>query len=357
MNETAVSHNKQAASIRCEAQHGIRVGCHVLHPEPADMHVDPYFVRIDRDVPRDLDTSVVGPCDGKRRSPVERGALDDRRGRRARDAPPVLPREVSGGHAGALESLEPEEGRRRAGSERIRPPRDLESVGDSISVGVREQRRRAVHARLHRVGKSVSVRVARRVRDGVEPGAAVLREKVRPLRDGRMRRRARDVEPRGVSRRRSVRRLSRVDVVGMSARCDCERERVLRLVGGKRREARQGMRGRVREASEQREAERSERRAHKPQRVAGRDLHERGKTGRGVDPRGCGPHGVRRTALRAEGGERVGEFAAVPFERAGEESGGARLLHRRERHHDLGESVRPRVHALHPDDVVREGCG
>ena len=83
MDEIAVSHNKQAASVRCKAQHGIRVGCHVLHSEPADMHVDPDFVSIDRDIPRDLETSAVAHGNGQRGRAVERAPFHDRRGRRA----------------------------------------------------------------------------------------------------------------------------------------------------------------------------------------------------------------------------------------------------------------------------------
>ena len=107
----------------------------------------------------------------------------------------MLPVKVSGGDVGELEALEEGERRRGVSDERICRPCELQSVRSSISVGIGEIWRSSVDSPLHFVGKSIPVRVPRRIRREVDAAAGRRERGIAPVEQDGMPRIAPDMEP------------------------------------------------------------------------------------------------------------------------------------------------------------------
>ena len=123
-------------------------------------------------------------------------ALGHRRCRTLTSRPSVLAVDGTCNHDRRLERLGKQGHRRHsAGHEWIGTPRKLEGVGDSISVGVGEIWRSSVDSPLHFVGKSIPVRVPRRIRREVDAAAGRRERGIAPVEQDGMPRIAPDMEP------------------------------------------------------------------------------------------------------------------------------------------------------------------
>ena len=147
-----------------------------------------------------------GACHGMRRrttvqlerttSLVYNLALCHRRCRALTGRPSVLAVDGTCYHDRRLERLGKQGHRRHgAGHEWIGTPREFEGVGDSISVGIGEIWRSSVDASLHLVGKSIPVRVPRRIRREVDAAAGRRERGIAPVEQDGMPRIAPDMEP------------------------------------------------------------------------------------------------------------------------------------------------------------------
>ena len=281
-------------------------------------------------------------------------ALGHRRCRTLTSRPSVLAVDGTCNHDRRLERLGKQGHRRHgAGHEWIGTPREFEGVGDSISVGIGEIWRSSVDSPLHFVGKSIPVRVPRRIRREVDAAAG---ERKRVVAKGDAQRTsgvASKVRPgRGLGQ--VCLEVEREDIGGKSPRKHGKiGEATFRIDIHRPYARRAAARGDAGGATEQEERQRLVARAEKEHRVAGKGRHRRRVSRRRVKPGGSGPEGVRHLAGRVVTAEKlIRELASIAYKQAGEISGWPRFIHGDKRHDSLCEPVRPVINPHEANSVI-----